>query len=133
MAVFLAADREAWHAGQHDGFWQALRLAVLYFLWVSRCRGRERHDPVSALAVVAQVVHHLRARIREDALRAFCTIPDYGVLGGEWLPDRPPLDPSGFHARWSYRGILCCTAPGSMGVAGLDVRLTLTHPVLPPS
>jgi hypothetical protein len=128
-AVFLAAQRNAWDARPHHQLWHALRIAVLYFLWANRCRGREDGRGLSAVAVVAQVVHHLRTRIREDAIRAFCRLPDYSVLGGEWLPERPPLTPEGFMARWGHRGVLCARE----GLAGpMLVRLTLVYPVPPP-
>ena len=128
----MAGDRDAWDPGPDRDFWQILRLAVLYFLWVARCEGREQGRPLSALAVVARIVHYLRARIRDDALRAFCPVAEYGVLGGEWLPSRPPLHEGQFRARWSHHEVLCRFLPGSMGVSTLDVRLSLVSPVRPP-
>jgi hypothetical protein len=130
--VWLAADRAAWRPGEHAELWHMLRVSVLYFLWTARCTGRGEGRALPALAVVAQVVRHMRARMREDAVRAFSRVEDYGVMGGEWLPHRPPLSPSAFRRRWAYRGILCAVDDRAAGPRDVRVRMTLVHPVQPP-
>ena len=130
-AVFLAGDRHAWRPddpGLQD-LWDIVRLATMYFLWTARCRGRLEGRAVPALAVAAQVVHYLRARISQDAIRAYCPPHAYACVGGEWVPDRPTLSPEGFQARWACHGILC-SRPHPDGP--LQIRLTLVHPVPPP-
>lgn len=130
-AVFLAGDRRAWSPGDPalQDLWDIVRLATLYFLWTARCRGRLEARVVPALAVVAQVVHYLRARISQDAIRAYCPPHAYACVGGEWVPDRPTLSPEGFQARWASHGVLC-SRPHPDGP--LQIRLTLVHPVPPP-
>jgi exonuclease III len=130
VPVFLAGDRRAWDpgGGGRAEFWGALRLAVMHYLWSARCRGQTEGRALPAVAVVAQVVHHLRARIRGDAIRAFCSPTAYAVVGCEWLPPRPPLGEHGFHARWGHGGVLC----SGESLASLEVHLSLVHPVPPP-
>ena len=128
-AVWLAGDFREWDPGG-DGavLWSILRLAVLHYLWTARCQGRQDGQPRSARTIIAQLVHYLRGCMVDDAIRAFSPLHEYAITGGEWLPDRPTLDPSGFHTRWAYRGVLC-THTGST----LHIHLTLTHPLpLPP-
>jgi exonuclease III len=129
--VLLVGDHCAWDPGGGDpgpsALWHTLRLAALYYLWAQRCHGRDRGRS-SAVAVAAQVIHHLRARLRGDAVRAYCHPPDYVVLGGEWLPDRQLLTPAGFQAKWGPPGLLYSGLPPS----SLQVSLTLVHPVAPP-
>ena len=106
-----------------------MRLAVLYFLWAARGRGRLEGRPVPALAVAAQVVHYLRGRIAQDAIRAYSPPHVFACVGGEWVPDRATLGPEDFQARWAARGVLC-SRPSPDGP--LQMRLTLVHPVPPP-
>ena len=133
VQVFLAGDHSVWLPGQHAELWHILRTAVLYFLWANRCIGRVEGRGISALAVVAQVVQHLRARMREDALRAFSHMREYDVLGGRWLPHRSTLCPTAFRARWTHRGVLCTVDDTISGPRSVCIRLTLVHPVQPPS
>ncbi len=127
--VWLAADTRVWDPGQGGDLWDILRLAALHHIWAARCSGRHTGRPVTALAIVAQLVHHLRDRILGDSVRAFTPLLDFAATGGEWLPDRPTLDTTEFHARWAYHGVLCTrTEPHGP----LRVHLTMSHPVPPP-
>jgi hypothetical protein len=129
--VLLAGDHSVWDPGGGEpgpaAFWHMLRLAALHYLWAQRCRSRNG-SCASAVAVAAQVIHYMRARLRGDAIRAHCHPPDYAVLGGEWLPDRQVLTPASFQARWGPPGLLYTGVPPF----SLHITLTLHHPVAPP-
>jgi len=129
-AVVLAGDHSAWDPGGGGGseLWHIIRLSVLHFLWVGRCQGRDSGSPVQVIAIVARVVHFLTSRMRQDAIRAFSQVHEYGVLGSELLPERPPLDVSSFHSRWAARGVLCSVSADEQ----LTVHLSLSHPVPAP-
>lgn len=133
VAVCLAAEEAAFSPGRpREGvtrLWHVLRLAVIYYLWACRCSGREQGRGVPALAVAARVVYHLRARIREDAVRAFGCPRDYAVLGAGWLPARQRFTPTDFADMWAYGGVLC----RATSLDDLTTSLTLVHPVPPPS
>ena len=81
-----------------------------------------------ALAVAAQVVCYLRARVRQDDIRARLDAREVAALGGQWVPDRPVLTEDGFWARWGT--VLCQREQGPE--QGLRLRLTLVYPVPPP-
>jgi hypothetical protein len=128
-AVWLAGDYREWDPGD-DGaaLWSILRLAVLHYLWTARCQARREGQPRPARTIIAQLVHYLRGRMVDDAIRAFSPLHEYAITGGEWLPDRPTLNPSEFFTRWAYGGVLCSHTGGN-----LHIHLTLTHPLpLPP-
>jgi exonuclease III len=130
--VWLGGDRQVWDPGPRErrDLWGILRLAVLHFLWTARCAGREGGGaPVGARAIVAQIVRHLRQRIREDAFRAFVQFERWAVSarGG---PGASPLTPDGFAARWGVGGALC--GERVPGASSVHVFLTLVHPVPPP-
>ena len=133
MPVFLAGDHRQWDPGDAHSvcLWHTIRLAVLFFLWANRCAGREHGRPRTALAVVAQVVQYLRARMRGDAVRVSCSRRHYAPIGAvDLLPDRVPISHETFVARWAANGVLCSWLSPC---EPLIVHLSLVHPVAPPS
>ena len=125
-SVWLAADSRGWDAGSFDELWHILRLATLHFLWSARCHSRRSGQPPAPLAIIAQLVHYLRGRIADDAVRAFTPLLEFAATGGEWLPDRPTLSDTDFLRRWAYRGVLCTWIVPS---GPLSIRLSISHPV----
>ena len=128
-SVWLAGDHSQWDPGISADLWHIFRLATLHFLWAARCRGRSAGRPVAAMAIIAQLVHYLRGRIADDAVRAFTPLLEFAATGGEWLPDRPTLTETEFLRRWAHRGVLCTWTQPS---GPLRIRLSMAHPV-PPS
>ena len=126
--TFLAAGRATWDPGRFGDLWDTIRLAATFFLWAARCGGRSEGRAVPALAVAAQVVCYLRARVRQDDIRARLDAREVAALGGQWVPDRPVLTEDGFWARWGT--VLCQREQGPE--QGLRLRLTLVYPVPPP-
>ena len=126
---FLAADRAVWDPGGFGELWDIIRLAVAYFLWAARCRGRDGGRAVSALAITAQVVHYLRAQMVQDDIQARLDAREVAAIGGQWVPDRPVLTQDGFWERWG--SVLCRHGLGPSH--DLQLLLTLSHPVPPPS
>jgi hypothetical protein len=126
-AVFLLGDRGVWDPGGAAlrDLWDVVRLAAIFFLWEARGVSRQRSQPATALSVIAYLVEYLRARIREDALRAFPPSPDLAAPHGAHVR----LTPEGFVARWCHRGVLCSLSPAGVPV----VHLRLTRPVPPPA
>lgn len=109
-------------------FWHSLRVCIIYHIWVARCRGRVGGGGDTALAIAARVVAHMRAALRMDAIRAFCAPRAFAELGGDWLPDRPPIGLSALSQRWGPAGKLF----GGDSLPTFTVLLTLVHPVPPP-
>lgn len=126
--TFLTADPAVWDPGGYRELWDIIRTTVVYFLWVARDAGRREGRAVPALAVAAQVVQSLRARIAQDDVRARLAAREITVLGGQWVPDRPVLTRDGLLERWGPRLCQFGQGPGF----SLQLLLTLVHPVPPP-
>lgn len=125
-AVLLAGDAQAWPAGDADQrqAWDVLRLAAIYFVWSATSAARANSMAASPVTVLAQLVHYLRKRMRQDFTRATRTASAYAAVCGSWLPHRRQLNLVDFRKRWGRNGVLC-TVTGDK----LHVHLTLAHPV----
>ena len=125
-AVIIAADPRAWTPGgkRERALWTVLRLTTLQLIWAQRCRRNASTTPLSAVGVVAMIVHTVRDQIMGEWRRVREDITDMAGVCKSWYRGRSPvLSEEEFKRRWCINSALCAVSSGVM-----TMKLSKTFP-----